>query len=625
VRRRWLVPALVFGVAGFSWAGLNAYQASFFPTPPSFTDISPAAPFACEELPASATTYAGEAVFQRILELVEAHPADGAPELGMRALGTADLALAARFREALLGEAAALAFSSPANSVKYGQFEAAQRVYYYSRVRAAFPNLFSPQDDATIRAWFAAVNRRALSVEWVDWLYAGAFDVRPSGPYANQETGAGLLALLEATGLGDPSLAEANRAYLEASLRGWAGRWRNNDDTAYYQSEWITNAFYQSLLSGAPPPEQARRSFTWLLLQLPPDGRPASYNFPFAISPEATFYLGATLLNDPQLLWAAGLAANSPARVYPYSAAQPGVDAALALSGAPPTAGSCLLFGDTGTPTRLGPLGPDKLVLREGWTPDAAYLLLNLRFTGWHRYKASNSVSLFVQGEALVEDQLEGQSFSWLPRGRSAFRDKRIPRENLSGLVVARSGFSAVRHTLVGLDSPWAQDPPPFAEVERFEPGTPCDLSVTTLRDWRGWDQRRSIRFCTGEPTIIADEATGPPGSAAAVMWNLAAPLAGCQSAPCRLPEPINGVQRVALSAKAELALVPLDGASVRGERATRNGFERVAVVGAGPRLRVISLILSGPWRDAELSFTGERLRVTAGDGRVLETTPFAP
>ena len=613
VRRRWLALAALLAVAVAGWGTLRAYQASFFPVPPPFEGISAEQPTLCEQLAPPASTYTGVAVFAQLLALVEAHPQKGVPEYGMLALGTGEQPWAARFREAILAEAAAAAFSGPANSVKYGQFEAAKRAYYYDKVRAAFPALFSAEDDEALRAWFAAVNRHALTVEWVDWLYALAFGERPSGPYVNQETGAGLLAVLETTGLADPALAEQNRAYLAGAERGWLARWRNSDDTYYYQSEWITNALYQSLASGAPPPAQARRSFEWLLLQLPPDGRPLRYNFPLALSPEASFYLGASLLNEPRYLWAAALAAGSPARAYNFSAAQPGADAALSMRGTPPSEGSCLLYGDTGTPTLPGALGPDKLVFRENWQPDGAYMLLNLRFTGWHRYKASNTLSLIVQGSALVEDQLDGSTFSWLPRGRSAFRDKRIPRENLSGLVVGRSGMSAVRQMLSGLGGPWAQDPPPFARVERFAPGPRCDLSVTALDGWRGWDQRRTIRFCPGEPTVIADEATGPIGAQAAIMWNLAEPatLVG---------------NRVRLSPQAELVLLPLDGTTIAGDRPTPTGVERLAVIGAGPRLRSVAVLLTGPWLGADVTLTDEapfpHLRISSST-QTIELEPF--
>ena len=43
-------------------------------------------------------------------------------------------------------------------------------------------------------------------------------------------------------------------------------------------------------------------------------------------------------------------------------------------------------------------------------------------------YKATNAITLLYQGTPLVIGSMTGESFGWLPKGRSLFRDKRIPR-----------------------------------------------------------------------------------------------------------------------------------------------------------------------------------------------------
>lgn len=77
-----------------------------------------------------------------------------------------------------------------------------------------------------------------------------------------------------------------------------------------------------------------------------------------------------------------------------YLFAQPAVEEPASLGGRSSTKGSCLLYSDLGLPNQKGPLAPDKIVFRDGWSPDVAYLLVNLRFTGWHRYKATGTVTL---------------------------------------------------------------------------------------------------------------------------------------------------------------------------------------------------------------------------------------
>jgi hypothetical protein len=517
---------------GFVWWGAKAYQASFYSsTAPDYGEVSVDAPFLCASLPsasaaaeASATAEGGR-VFQRIQALVERNPHKGAPEYGMLALNTGQQRWAEAFRQAILVEAEAALFTEPANSVKYGQRLAALRAYYVPRVRDAFPGLFSEDELATLQAWFAAVNRRAMTVEWVDFLYGLAFSFWPEGPYENQENGAGLLALLESSGLGDSELSAANRDYLARNVRGWGQRFRNTDDAYLYQPEWIDNALFQQIFEERYPDLTAyernqQLSFEWLLLQALPGGVPMTYNRPGALPVVNTFYLGALLLDDARYLWAADQALRVLEASGGYLYAQPGLEQPAALTGTGPSQGSCLLFSPSGLPTQVGPLAPDKIVFRDGWAADATYLLLNLRFTGWHRYKGTNGIVLLYKNGPIVLEDSAGEDFGWLPIGRSLFRDKRIPRENLNGLLISRSGFSQVVFAMSGLNGPWAQDPPHHARVEGFYQLGLLDASRTTIEDWRGWRHQRSIFFFHQGPVLVMDSARRPGGGQSALSWH---------------------------------------------------------------------------------------------------------
>lgn len=524
VRVDWRVVSLIFCVLVFG--GLNgtvwAYRHSFYPPiAPMYPGISWQSPFICGQVPPDGTVYDGLDVFRRILALVEKNPRKGTPEYGMLALGTGDRRWAEAFRESLLAEAAEGRYTGPAHSVKSVQFEAALRAYYYPRVRKHFPGLFSEAEDRTIRAWFAAINRRTLTVEWVDLMYALAFSKWPEGPYENQENGAGLLALLEAEGLAEPGLSATNRAYLARNRRGWVERFRVTDDAIIYQPVWIFNAYFQALYTGEFPEENARRSFEWLLLQALPDGGPLRYNHPGRVSLAGVAYLGAKLFEDPRYIWLAGRAVEYAEQEGKYLFAQPGVEEPIPLKGRSPVEGTCLLYGDSGLPNQKGPLAPDKIVFRDGWGKDATYLLVNLRFTGWHRYKATGTVTLLYKEEALVADALEGHSFSWLPVGRSLFRDKRIPREDLNGLVVEKTGMAAVLYMLTGIGSRWAQDPPYYAEVVAFETGKTVDWAQIRVVGWRGWVHTRWVYFYHSGPIAVIDHAEGPKNSRAALVWHL--------------------------------------------------------------------------------------------------------
>lgn len=545
---------------------LRAYQGSFYPQQaPVFEGISSQSPFLCVPGQTADQKFSGVQVFERLLARVEANPDKTAAEYGMLALGTGSPDWAQRFRSALLEEAAAGRFTGAANSIKYDQYEAGFRAYYFPLVSRAFPGLFTTGEQAQLRAWFAAINRRALTVEWVDWLYTLALAELPQGPYENQASGAGLLAILEANHLADPALSQRNRQYLDGRARGWQARFRVSDDAAVYQPEWIQNAYFQALYAAETvDAANQRRSFEWLLLQAAPDGAPLLTNHLGAAQIATSAYLGAALTGDEHYLWLAGRAVEYLEAHDGYLTARPGVDAALDVTGRSPDAGSCLLYADSGLPNQPGPLAPDKLVFRDGWEASDAYLSLNLRFTGWHRYKATGAVIALSQGGLLAGDHLSGQPFAWLPSGRSLFRDKRIPRENLNGLLIPRSGLSQVVFSLTRLGGPWAQDPPFYAEALTFSTNAEMDSATLELPDWRGWRQRREVAFYHNGPIVIIDQAAGPAAQRAAIAWNIIPPTPALSSQPhpASPAEPIRYTLRSGDS-PAEMLLLPLAAGTV--------------------------------------------------------------
>jgi len=148
--------------------------------------------------------------------------------------------------------------------------------------------------------------------------------------------------------------------------------------------------------------------------------------------------------------------------------------------------------------------------------------IANLRFTGWHRYKASNALVQIYKNEPLVIENINGNTFDWLPTGRSLFRDKRIPRENLNGLVVKKTGLSFVLYKLTGIGGPWAQDPPHYANVTYFESSPELTISSTLIDDWHGWRHQRTIYFYPQGVAVIFDDALGvKKNHPAALTWHL--------------------------------------------------------------------------------------------------------
>lgn len=620
--RRWLaLLILVVSVIGMGGT-IRSYQTSFYPPiAPAYEGISPETPFLCGEVEPDPQTYAFDQVHSEYLERMAENPDAEAPEFAMLALDTGEVRWAQAFRESLLAEAAEHRFTGPAHSVKSVQYHAARRAYYLPRVQVAFPGIFSDEESTQLEAWFDEINRRALTVEAVDWMYALAFSKLPEGPYENQDIGAGLLSLLEAEELAAPDLSPANQNYLARNPRGWLTRFRVPDDAIFYQPAWIHNAYFQSLYTGVESKQSVRHSFEWLLLQALPDAAPMRYNHPYYADIASIAYLGAQMLGDPRYVWLAGRALEDAEERGEYTFAQPGSENPVSMTGYSPSQGSCLIYGDSGLPNQAGPLAPDKIVFRDGWARDSAYLLLNLRFTGWHRYKGTNTVSLVKQGgTTLVSDALDGQPFSWLPEGRAAFRDKRIPRENMSGLLIPRTGMSAALYRLTGVGGPWAQDPPYYADVIRFESGDEKDWSHTRLTDWRGWNHDRWVYlYHDGGPIVVVDSAAGSQnGGKAALAWHL----------PVGAAVEEDRIRLKHADQPAEMLLVPWDQDGKRIEVTEEPyGGSGQRVVYYAPddgQLRVITVFLRGEWVSAEIEVDKDAkvLRVLVGQRQAQVPLP---
>jgi len=615
IQRRWIILGLILGSLGFNILAMRSYQSSFFPpTVPGFSGITAESPFICGETQVSQDTYQGRDIYIQLLDQVEHNPTKHAPELGFLALGTGDQEWAVLFRDSILGEAQSGLFTEPTGSVKYGQYLASQRVYFYPRVRDNFPGLFTPSQEQIIQDWFAAINRRTFTVEWVDWLYALAFRYWPHGPYENQENGAGLLSLLESSDLAAPELSSKNQQYLANNNRGWLTNFSVTDDAAVYQPEWIENAWFQSLYTEEINTSNQQLSFDWLMLLALPDGSPLRYNHPGYVEYANSAYWGANLLNDPTLMWLAGRALEILEKSQANLTGQAGVEQQLSITGTSPKVGSCLVYGNSGLPTQKGPLAPDKLVFRSGWEPDDIYLLLNLRFTGWHRYKATNAVVQIYQNEPLVVENYAGNSFDWLPIGRSLFRDKRIPRENLNGLVIGKIGLAKVLYQLTGFGGPWAQDPPYYAEVTRFDTNPGFDISTTLIENWHGWQHQRTIYFYPEGIVAVFDNAQGPKDHPAAFIWHLVGDA---------IPEgnriPLGVTPETGTSP--EVVLIPINGDQSKIQIETLDGDIPILRVQysapSGETLQTVTIFLFGKWLGAEIKFKDGIAHISQDDNHV--------
>jgi hypothetical protein len=602
-RVSWVCAALLLLIIGVA---VRAYQTSFFPSQaPGFSGIDASTPFLCGQAQPASDVYDGNSVFQQLLKQIEMNPQKGTPEYGMLAIGEHAESWAKTFHDSLLKEAQQQLYTTPANSVKSVQYDAALRVYYYARVAAAFPAIFTQAEKDLIQAWFNQINRRMQTVEWVDWTYALAYAKMPQGYYENQETGAGLAAILEQVGRASPPYSAKNQDYLESNPRGWLARFRNTDDAYFYQPVWITNAYFQSLYTGLSPNANTQLSFDWLLYQAIPDGSNLNYNEVGAVPIANTAYLGAILTKAPQLVWLAGKNLDYLQEQGVPLFAQPGVDQPIDIKGTSPTLGSCLLYGDSGLPNQIGPLAPDKIVFRSGWEKNDLYALLDLRFTGWHRYKATNTLSLVYAGQTLTGGSTEGKPFAWLPVGRGLYRDKRIPRENLDGLLVESTGMDGLVGSMTGLIPYWSQDPPYYAEVKSFTTDSQVSRSTTLIKDWNGWNQQRTIYFDNSGLMVVADNAEGSLGSEAALTWHINGK-----------PEMQGNQILWSGSSPAEMLLLPVGDGKLefaRDDPADETSRQTV-VYRSKNKLQLVTLFLTRAWVEAQAKIvqdsTGDLLQI---------------
>ena len=415
-------------------------------------------------------------------------------------------------------------YTQPAGSVKWYQLLAAQTLYYYKTVSEIKPDLFTQADTEEINAWIEAINKRAQTDELVDWMYALAFSHKPVGAYLNQDIGAGLYALLNQLPATDTSWQDENAVFLNEHPRGWEQGFRVTDDALTYQPVWITNSYFQALLANQTINDNTIRSFDWILAQALPDADLQTYNFPSQTTLAPISLFGSVYLHDPNLLWLANRSIETIGENYNY-AVQVGSEMKIdeALTTEVPQIGSCLLYGNSGLPEQTGPLAPDKVVLRNGWERDDLYIMLNLRFSGWHRYKASNAISLIYAGAPLVEEQYTQEAIPWLPTGRALVRDKRIQIEQLNTLLIKRVGLDAVLNTLNSWFGSYSQDPPYYADVEAFSTSPELDYSKTSTKDWHGWDFTRELYLFQDGPAVIVDKAQHSGNKSANIRWHLSA------------------------------------------------------------------------------------------------------
>ena len=269
--------------------------------------------------------------------------------------------------------------------------------------------------------------------------------------------------------------------------------------------------------------DNSRRSFEWILLQWPPSGISPAYNARFTDTPFDVMVLGASIFRDGRYKWLAERMlsieiGNSESRHGPIIGLSYWDDEIVSVK---PSTSSDYIKGSGGIAQKPSPLLPDKIVFRDGWDQGSLYALLNLRFSGWHSYKASNSFVLITYGKPFVVEEVYFTHYPWLPEAIADYRDKKIDRIQLNGFQIEAEGLEREIYAITGVGSRWSQDPPRFANVFFFYQMPMTVFSKTAILNWHGWNHYRISILLEKECLVVFDYAKGDHPRTVAITWNL--------------------------------------------------------------------------------------------------------
>ena len=521
-----LVFILLFSVTAYNYWGAMSLNES------KALDTSNEEPFTCYSLADKGSMGNISSYTKKdLISFLKSKPNKTIDIFAVLYLLTEDEKWANKFKELLLDDARNSKFIGVSGSVKAWQYEAMIHAYYYLLLTEKYPDLFSNSEKDLILDWFKDINEQTFKAGWVDYIYGFLFKKMPEGPYVNQEIGTGLLSVLsEVLKEKYPDLAKKDIEYINNHGVGWKGNFRNPDDgIVYHQHIWIKNAYMMAKYGGQNEyliSNNSRNSFEWILLQWPPNGMSPAYNVPVDNTPFDIMVLGANLFNDGRYLWLAERMLDDEMKNMDRK-----IDHIIgveywnnSLTPVKPTVGSCYLLGTTGIAQKPGPLKPDKIVFRDGWDNDSLYALLNLRFSGWHSYKATNCFVDIMYGKPFVVEKLELKEHPWLPKGKADHRDKKIDRTELNGFQIEKTGLEKIIYEITGFGSPWAQDPPRFAEVVAFNSTPLADYAITKISDWHGWEHQRAsvlVKDKNNPFLAVFDYAKGDAPKKVGITWQL--------------------------------------------------------------------------------------------------------
>jgi hypothetical protein len=267
----------------------------------------------------------------------------------------------------------------------------------------------------------------------------------------------------------------------------------------------------------------SKQSFDWLLKQWPPSGGPLGYNPDVCTILPDVFLLGANLHSSPEFRW---LGEKSLAYARKNKIELNGLREGFQFfkQEAPtrtPTIDSTYIEAPGNLVQFPTENRPDKIVFRSGWKDDSLYALLNLRYDGFHGYKATNAIASLHYGVPFIVEDLVKISRKYLPKGRARERDDNIGRHRLNGFYIEEPLLNQVLNKIDVLRTRWFQTLPRYTKTNQFHNYNIFDYSRTDIIDWSGWSNYRTCLLVGDAYFAVFDFNKGNFAKQHSIIWHV--------------------------------------------------------------------------------------------------------
>ncbi|HPF88367.1 MAG TPA: hypothetical protein PK537_09995 [Candidatus Limiplasma sp.] len=448
------------------------------------------------------------------------------------------------------------------------------------RRTALFGEICDPAAARRIEDWFYT---RAKQM-WADRDGATWATFRP---YDNQEIGIGICSLLSVLlAKRDPILAQGLAELTDSRIIGWAKKNGNLDDTLFYSPVFAKSMWYyakyrqrEDLLRS----DNCRHTFESVLQQMPGSGMFTQYNWTQHGSAAEMMALGAYLFEDGRYQWMANRLLEDrllhreeriafAARNIDQDklTATPDQDTELEevilaeldcrgkfdhvwegltenifhlwyfwrddLQPVKPAEGSRVLYKSAGQgrwPYAPEPILPDKLVFRDGWENNSLFAIINLwggqnspsAKTVSHRYPAANELITLVWGSPFVVQNID-----------QVTRDIHIHRKDLNAFCLRENGHWLSAELIGELKfGVYPALDMMNAKLEAIHAFDNAAFSKSTLYEYRGWTNERTVVLVKGQALIVFDQCFGCAAGEGGVRWHLQGDMIDRQAASLRL------------------------------------------------------------------------------------------